>query len=115
MIMGPAVMPGRAAGRFAPLLALMLAAGLSACGPVPVDQAERSCLRSAELAQRPRGEVALGIGVGGGTRAMGRVDVEVSSDYLMGRDPSEVFNRCVVNQSGQLPTTPLDSQPGWRG
>lgn len=115
MIMGPAVTRGTTR-RLAPLLVLMLAAGLSACGPVPVDQAERSCLRNAELAQRPRGEIVLGVGAGGGgPRAIGRVDVEVSGDYLMGRDPNEVFNRCVLNRSGQLPVTPLASQPGWRG
>ena len=45
--------------------ALILPLGLAACGPVPVEQAERSCLRDAELAQRPRGEVAIGVGTGG--------------------------------------------------
>ena len=74
-------------------------------------------MRSAELASRPRGEVAIGaIGGGGhGTRALGRVDLEISSDYVMGRDPSDVFNRCVSSKSGQLPTRPLANQPGWRG
>ena len=39
----------------------------------------------------------------------------MTSDYIMGRDPSEVFTRCVVNRSGQMPTRPLTAQPGWRG
>ncbi len=95
-----------------PLLAV-----LSACGPVPVAQAERSCLRDAEMAQRPRGSVTMGVGAGsdGWRGTMGRVELDVSSDYLMGRDPSDVFNRCVVNRSGQMPTRPLHDQPGWRG
>lgn len=90
---------------------------VTACGPIPVDQAERVCLRDAELAQRPRGEVALGVGTGGGGRTSfrGSVDLQISSDYIMQRDPSDVFNRCVVNRSGQMPTRVLADQPGWRG
>lgn len=105
-------------GRAAPALLLApLLAGLVACGPVPVDRAERSCLRDAELAQRPRGEVTLGVGAGGGgfNGGFGRVELDVSSDYLMGRDPSDVFNRCVLQRSGQMPTRALADQPGWYG
>ena len=95
---------------------LPLALGLAACGPVPVEQAERSCLRDAELAQRPRGEVAIGVGSGpGGTRTAGRVTLEVGSDYLAGRDPGKVFDRCVLNRAGQPPARGLYEQPGWRG
>lgn len=97
-----------------PLLGSVM--GLAACGPVPVAQAEQSCLRDARLAQSPRGEVAVGIGSGpGGTRSMSRVSVEIGSDYLRGRDPAQVFERCVVNRSGELPRRPLAEQPGWRG
>lgn len=97
------------------LLPLML--GLAACGPVPVEQAELTCLRDAEMAQRPRGEVALGVGSGGrgGTSGYGSISLEMTSDYVMGRDPSEVYNRCVVNRSGQMPRRVLAEQPGWRG
>ena len=95
---------------------LPLIAVVAACGPVPVDQAERSCLRDAELAERPRGSVALGLGTGsGGTRGASRVSLEISGDYLRGRDPSEVFDRCVRNRSGQMPQRGLADQPGWRG
>lgn len=98
------------------ILALPLLAGLSGCGPVSVQQAEASCMRDAELAARPRGSVAMGVAGGGGSRhAGGRVELELSSDYLMGRDPSAVFDRCVQNRSGQLPTRSLSQQPGWRG
>lgn len=94
----------------------LLPLGLVACGPVPVAQAEQSCLRDARLAERPRGEVALGVGSGPhGTRSVGRVTLEVTSDYVMGRDPAKVFDRCVVNRSGQMPSRPLSDQPGWRG
>lgn len=89
--------------------------GLTACGPVSVDQAEQSCLRNAELATRPRGEVAIGaFGGNGGSDIGGRVELEISSDYIMQRDPSDVFNRCVLNKSGKLPTRALADQPGWQ-
>lgn len=98
-------------------LLLLVTGGLSACGPVSVAQAERSCLRSAELASKPRGEVVIGAigGGGGGFRPAGRVELEISSDYIIGRDPSDVFSRCVIRKSGQIPTRPLADQPGWRG
>ncbi|MBU2958542.1 hypothetical protein Q4511_06015 [Paracoccus sp. 1_MG-2023] len=89
---------------------------LASCGPIPVDQAERVCLRDAELAQRPRGSVAVGAASGsGGTHGFGRVELEIGSDYLMGRDPSAVFDRCVRRRSGQMPERALQDQPGWRG
>lgn len=96
--------------RLAPVLLLL------ACGPVPVEQAERSCLRTAELASRPRGEAAIGVGGGsGGSHTYGKLELEISSDYLMRRDPSDVFNRCVLQKSGQMPQRVLADQPGWRG
>lgn len=91
----------------------LLAAGLlSGCGPVPVGQAENMCLRDAELTARPRGEVGVGVGSGG---ARSSIKLELSSDYLNGRDPSEVYSRCVYNKSGQLPTRPLTSRTDWKG
>lgn len=95
-----------------PMLALPLA-GLAGCGPMPVDQAERVCLREAERAVGVTGQVGLGVG-SDGARASS-FEVEVSSDYILGRDPSDVYNRCVVQRSGQMPTRALIDQPGWRG
>lgn len=96
-------------------LALGLPALLAACGPVPVADAERSCLRDAELAQRPRGSVSLGVvSDGGRVRPTAGLEIEVSGDYLAGRDPSDAFARCVHRRSGQMPTRPLHEQPGWR-
>jgi hypothetical protein len=94
--------------RLAPLLVL-----LAACGPVPVEQAERACLQDARLAQRPRGELGIAVGSGGRVRVGGQIDV--SSDFLLGRDPSDVFARCVLRRSGQMPTRPLSAMPGWEG
>ncbi|CAM3176158.1 hypothetical protein PANO111632_06595 [Paracoccus nototheniae] len=95
---------------------LPLIAVVAACGPVPVDQAERVCLRDAQLAERPRGSIAMGVGSGsGGTRSYGGLELEISSDYIRGRDPSDVFNRCVMRRAGRMPDRVLADQPGWRG
>ncbi|MDO5659305.1 MAG: hypothetical protein Q4G36_13415 [Paracoccus sp. (in: a-proteobacteria)] len=94
----------------------LAAVTLTACGPLSVAEAERVCLRDAELAVRPRGEAHLGVGIGGGsTSTRAGVKLEVSSDYIMGRDPSDVFNRCVMRRAGEMPSRPLVQQPGWRG
>jgi hypothetical protein len=94
--------------RAVPLLLL-----LAACGPVPLDQAERYCVERARLAQQPRGEV--GIGVGSDGQRSSAFAIEVSSDFLLGKDPSAVFDACVRQRAGQLPSRPLSAQPGWTG
>lgn len=98
-------------------MALALIGTLAACGPVPVEQAELTCLRDAELAVRPQTNVALGVGTGfdGDTHGFGSVSVDLSGDYLMRRDPAQVYNRCVQRRSGQPPRRPLAEQPGWTG
>lgn len=84
---------------------------LAACAPIPVEEAERQCLDEARAARAPRGEVA----VGGGTGGIGaRVSLELSADYLAGRDPADVFDTCVMRRSGNPPSRPLALQPGWR-
>lgn len=92
-----------------------LAAALGGCGPVTVAEAERSCLRDAELARGPRTEISMGVASDGGRmRPVSGLAIEVSGDYLAGRDPSAVFASCVQRRSGQAPTAPLYDQPGWR-
>lgn len=85
---------------------------LSACGPMPLEDAERQCFDRARLAQQPRGEVFVGGSTNG---AVAGLDVTISSDYLSGRDPSAVFDSCVMAKSGQPPSRPLYDMPGWKG
>jgi hypothetical protein len=92
--------------QLAPLLLL-------ACGPVSVQQAERECFNRARLAEQPRGEIGIGIGSDGTAR--GVFDVTVSADYLSGKDPSVVYETCVLSKSGQPPTRPLYDRPDWKG
>jgi hypothetical protein len=90
-------------------LALLPLALLAACGPMPVDQAMRDCIEPARLAQAPRGEI--GIRVDGEGNVGTRLSIGVSSDYLQGRDPDQVFAQCVQNRSGQPPLYPFSSMP----
>ena len=86
---------------------------LAACGPVTLQQAERQCFERARLAQQPRGEVAVGVGSGG--RTSGSLELTVTSDYIMGRDPSAVYDACVLQAAGAPPSRPLYSFPEWKG
>jgi hypothetical protein len=89
--------------------ALPLMLLLAACGPVSVQQAERECLPKARLAQQPRGEVGIGIDSNG--RVGSNVEVTVTSDFLLGRDPNQVFETCVIQRSGELPSRPFYDYP----
>lgn len=99
--------------RAASTCALTLATLAAACGPVPVEQAEADCFRQAQLASRPRGAVVLGLGSGG--RHFAGAEIDISSDYLMGRAPAQVYNACVRQESGQPPRLPLYDRPDWKG
>lgn len=93
-------------------LLLVLPLALAACGPVPLAEAESTCFEEARLASAPRGHVAVGAGTGG---LSGEVELRVSSAYLQGRDPAEVYETCVFRKSGQMPRRPLYDRPDWKG
>jgi hypothetical protein len=90
------------------LLAMMAVAG---CGPVSQETAEKQCFERARLAQQPRGTVAVGGGSGG---VKSEVEVEITTDFLLGRDPSQVYETCVFNKTGRMPDQPVYMRPGWR-
>ncbi len=94
--------------RLLPVVAL-----LAACGPMTVQQAERECFERARLAAAPRGTVSVGVGSGGKTA--GGVELSVSSDYILGKDPSAVYETCVMSKSGAPPSRPLYQRPDWKG
>ena len=89
-----------------PALACLL---LAACGPIPVDQAERLCIPDAQAAQHPRGSVGFGVDSQGHSAA--NLSLSVSSDFLTGRDPDAVYTACVEQRSGQMPTRPFSTLP----
>jgi hypothetical protein len=91
------------------MIALVL---LSACGPVSLQQAERQCFERARLAQQPRGEVGIGVNSNGDVES--NIELNISSDYIQGRDPSAVFDQCVYEKSGLPPSRALYSYPEWK-
>lgn len=82
---------------------------LAACGPVSVHRAEEMCLQSAREARAPTGTAGIGIVSGpSGTRPRGDLELNISSDWLMRRDPATVYETCVMSKSGQAPSRPYN-------
>jgi hypothetical protein len=93
-------------------LVLVLPVVLAACGPMTLAEAERQCFERARLAKQPRGEVSVGASSDGRTAA--GLELNVSSDFLLGKDPSAVYDSCVMNKAGEPPSRPLYMRPDWR-
>lgn len=91
---------------------LLVPAALVACGPMTLAEAERQCFERARLAKQPRGEVSVGAGTGGRTSA--GIELSVSSDFLLGKDPAAVYESCVMQKAGEPPSRPLYMRPDWR-
>jgi hypothetical protein len=94
-------------------LAMMGVVLLASCGPITLAQAERQCFERARLAQQPRGEIAVGAGSNGQTAAS--LELNVSSDFLLGKDPAAVYETCVMSKAGEPPSRPLYMRPDWKG
>jgi hypothetical protein len=94
------------------LVVLPLFLALTACGPVPLVQAEAECRTRADQASAPHGSVAVGISSDGEIAT--ELSIGVTGDYLTGRDPSEVYNSCVYQRSGQMPSRPYITLPPTR-
>ena len=88
------------------LLAPAAALLLSACEPVPVspEVAARRCEAQARGAQGPTGSITLGANSEGGGFA--GAEIGLTSDFLTGRDPLEVYEQCVIRQTGAAPVRP---------
>lgn len=94
------------------VLVVAVLVGLGGCGPLTLEQAERQCFERARLAKQPRGEVSVGVGSDG--RKSAGLELNVSSDFLLGKDPSAVYDACVMQKAGQPPSRPLYLRPDWR-
>lgn len=93
-------------------LLLILPALLAACGPMTLAQAERQCFERARLAKQPRGEASVGASSDG--RKAAGFELNVSSDFILGRDPAAVYESCVMQKTGEPPSRPLYLRPDWR-
>ncbi|RWR32297.1 hypothetical protein D2T29_08880 [Sinirhodobacter populi] len=102
---------GRHAGgkRLWPWLALT---ALSACGPVPVEQAEAQCLARLHSDRPISGEAGMGVS-DRGLRSVTKMTIDLKAGT--GGDPSAAFDRCVYDRSGRMPTRPLYARTDWRG
>lgn len=79
---------------------------LAACELPPPDPARvaDACEERARAAQGPTGQVTVGIN----NRSGGFADasVGITSDFLRGLDPVQVYERCVFERTGELPIRP---------
>ena len=91
-------------------IVLTAALALSACakpGPITVEQAMAQCTERARAAVKPDVSVGVGIGIGHKVHTGVGIGIDMSSDYLKGTPPEEVYETCVVAKSGEKPTQPL--------
>lgn len=86
------------------LVAILMLAGVASCGPVNPELAAQQCETRARAAQGPTGEIAFG--VNSNTGAFTNAKIGVSSDFLQGRDPAQVYDACVLQLTGELPIRP---------
>lgn len=78
---------------------------LAACGPMSPERAAEVCEDRARAATGPSGHVGVSVNNKGKTKA--GVSIGVTSDYLLGKDPYQVYDECVRRKSGQGPIRPL--------
>ena len=90
-------------------LCLLGLLGLTACGPIPLAMAEQQCIEPAQLAQRLQG--SFGIVADSNGNVGTTLSIGISSDYLAGRDPNQVYAQCVFQRSGQNPSRPFSTLP----
>lgn len=84
----------------------MAALALAACGPVSPERAAELCEDRARAAAGPTGEVRIGVTGEGKVRS--GFEIGVSTDYLRGADPYQVYEDCVRAKTGQGPVRPLE-------
>lgn len=85
--------------------ALISCVMLAACDvPVSPERAADFCEDRARAAQGPTGGVT--IGTNSRTGGFASVEIGVSSDFVAGRDPLEVYRSCVFDRTGAAPIRP---------
>ena len=78
---------------------------LAGCGPMSPERAADMCEERARAANGPTGEI--GVGYSSNKGAVGSLEIGITSDYLRGRDPYDVYESCVRQKTGQGPIRPL--------
>lgn len=82
---------------------LLMLVALAACEAplLSPEMAAEVCEQRAREAQAPTGNVT--VGANSRTGGFGGVSIGVTSDYLMGRNPLQVYEDCVLTRSGLPP------------
>lgn len=78
---------------------------LSACVPITPERAAAECQERAQAATGPTGSFGIGINSERGTVING--EITITSDFITGRDPYELYDSCVREKTGQGPIRPL--------
>ena len=86
------------------VLGLALLAGCGLPLYMDMEDAIAFCTDRARDALGPRAEIDLATGTGGPRYGAA---VSISTDFLFGRDPQRIYENCVVQRTGELPTRPL--------
>ena len=81
--------------------ALVIALGACTANLVSVEEAMEDCMETARAATTPTGTAAIGVNSHG--KVSTSLSIGISTDYIAGRDPDEVYERCVVRRSGSKP------------
>lgn len=99
-------LPGRNTSRLRAFGIAVLAFVPAACGPVSPELAARQCEERARAAAGPTGFVGIGVNDRGETRS--KASITITSDFVRGFDPHELYGSCVRQKTGQDPIRPLD-------
>jgi len=85
---------------------LLLPVVLAGCDPVPMSpqRAADICEDQARAAQGPTGQVTLGVNSQSGPFT--EASIGITSDFIAGRSPMEVYESCVFRRTGQAPIRP---------
>ena len=67
------------------------------------------CEERARAAQGPTGRITFGANSRTGSSAS--TQIGVTSDFLAGRDPVEIYESCVISRTGQPPVRPPVLRP----
>lgn len=81
----------------------LIAVALTACGKMTPERAAERCEERARAAAGPTGGVSLGVNSNSGGFA--NASIGVSADFLRGREPDAVYTDCMINLTGEVPTS----------
>ncbi|MCO4846940.1 MAG: hypothetical protein KC448_03075 [Yoonia sp.] len=86
------------------VLSVLMFAGVASCNSVNPELAAQRCEARARAAMGPTGSVEFGVNSNSG--GFSRAEIGISSDFLQGRDPAQVYDACVLQMTGELPIRP---------